>query len=56
MVELLREHQLSQGKASEILAISRYDLSDLMKHYRLPVIDLTLEELEAEQKRPLPRS
>jgi predicted HTH domain antitoxin len=56
VMELLREHQVSQGKAAEILGISRYDLFDLMSKYRIPVIDLTSEELEAELKLPLPRS
>jgi predicted HTH domain antitoxin len=56
VMELLREHQVSQGKASEILGMSRYDLFDLMSKYRIPVIDLTPEELEVELKRPFPRS
>jgi predicted HTH domain antitoxin len=56
VMELLREHQLSQGKAAEILEISRYDLFDLMSKYHIPVIDLTHEDLEAELKRPFPRS
>ncbi len=55
VMELLREHQVSQGKAAEILEISRYDLFDLMSKYRISVIDLTPEELEAELKRPFPR-
>ena len=56
VMELLREHQVSQGKAAEILGISRYALFDLMSKYRISVIDLTPEELEAELKRPFPRS
>jgi predicted XRE-type DNA-binding protein len=43
-MELLREHQLSQGKAAEVLGISRYDLFELMSKYCIPIIDLTLEE------------
>ena len=54
VMELLREHQVSQGKAAEILGISRYDLFDLMSKYRISVIDLTPEELEAELKRLFP--
>jgi predicted HTH domain antitoxin len=53
---LLREHQISQGKAAESLAISRHDLFDLMRKYGIPVIDLTPEELQAEIKMPFPRS
>jgi predicted HTH domain antitoxin len=55
VMELLREHQVSQGKAAEVLGISRYDLFELMSKYCIPVIDLTPEELEAELKRPFPR-
>jgi predicted HTH domain antitoxin len=56
VMKLLREHQVSQRKAAEILGISLYDLFDLMSKYRIPVIDVTPEELEAELKRPFPRS
>lgn len=52
VMELLREHRVSQGKAAEILGISRHDLFDLMTKYRISVIDLTPEELETELKRP----
>jgi DNA-binding NtrC family response regulator len=56
VMELLREHQASQGKAAEVLGISRYDPFELMSKYCISVIDLTPEELEAELKRPIPRS
>jgi hypothetical protein len=52
IMALLREYQISQGKAAEILKVSRYDLFDLMKQYCIPVIDLTLAEIEAELKLP----
>ena len=55
IMELLREHHVSQGKAAEILGISRYDLFDLMTKYHVPVIDLTAEELAAELNTPFPR-
>jgi predicted HTH domain antitoxin len=55
VMELLREHHISQGKAAEILSISRYDLFDLMTKYQVPVIDLTAEELDAELRKPFPR-
>jgi predicted HTH domain antitoxin len=54
VMELLREHYISQGKAAEILSISRYDLFDLMTKYQVPVIDLTAEELDAELRTPFP--
>ena len=55
VIELLREHYISQGKAAEILSISRHDLFDLMTKYQVPVIDLTAEELDAELRKPFSR-
>jgi predicted HTH domain antitoxin len=54
VMELLRKHHISQGKAAELLGIDRHRLFDLMGQYRLPVIDLTPEELEAELQQPFP--
>lgn len=51
VMEFLREHRISQGRAAEMLGISRYELLDLMTKYQVPVIDLTAEELEAELER-----
>jgi predicted HTH domain antitoxin len=56
VMELLREHHLSQGKVAEILDIDRHALFDLMTKYQVPVIDLTEEELQAELNSPFPRS
>lgn len=55
VMELLREHRLSQGKAAEILGIDRHELFDLMSNYRVPVIDLDTEELGSELRKPLTR-
>jgi predicted HTH domain antitoxin len=55
VMELLREHHISQGKAAEILGIDRHGLFDLMTKYKVPVIDLTAEELQAELNTPFPR-
>ena len=55
VMKLLREHHVSQGKAAEVLGISRHDLFDLMTKYQVPVIDLTEEELAAELNTPFPR-
>ena len=55
VMELLREHHISQGKAADILGISRHDLFDLMTEYQVPVIDLTAEELDAELRKLFPR-
>jgi predicted HTH domain antitoxin len=56
VMELLREHRLSQGKAAEILGISRQELFDLMTNHRVPVVDLNIEELRNELQKPLARS
>jgi predicted HTH domain antitoxin len=55
VMELLREHRLSQGKAAEILGISHDELFDLMTSHRVPVIDLDEEELTTELRKPLTR-
>lgn len=56
VMELLREHRVSQGKAAEILGVGRHELFDLMTSHRIPVIDLSPEELTNELQKPLPRS
>ena len=56
VMELLREHRLSQGKVAELLGVDRHDLFELMTHYHIPVIDLTPEELKRELEKPLFRS
>lgn len=56
VMELLREHRVSQGKAAELLTITRHDLFDLMTKYQVPVIDLSPEELKAELAKPFPHS
>lgn len=54
VMELLREHRISQGKAAELLGISRNDLFPLMAKYQVSLMDLTSEELRSELKKPLP--
>jgi predicted DNA-binding protein (UPF0251 family) len=55
VMELLREHHLSQGKAAALLGIDHHDLFDLMTKYRVPVIDMTSEELVRALQQPFPR-
>lgn len=45
---LLQKREISQGKAAELLEISRHDLFDLMAKYNIPMIDMTFEELQKE--------
>jgi predicted HTH domain antitoxin len=54
IMELLREHRISQGKAAELLGIHRSDLFPLMTKYQISLIDLTAEELDQELNKPLP--
>lgn len=54
VMELLREHHISQGKAAEVLGVSRHEVFDLMSKYRIPAIDLTSEELREELQKPFP--
>jgi predicted HTH domain antitoxin len=48
VMELLRRHTISQGKAAELLGISRWGIFDLMGRYHVPAIDFTAEELKRE--------
>ena len=50
VMELLRRHIVSQGKAAELLDISRWDLYEVMEGYMVPAIDLTPEEVRREVK------
>ena len=55
IMELLREHRISQGKAVEILEITRSELFTLMAKYQVSVVDLSPEELRSELEKPFPR-
>ena len=46
VLEFLRKGKISQGKAAELLEISRYDLFDLMAKYDIPAFEATKEELK----------
>ena len=50
VLELLRKKKMSQGKAAEILGITRDELFDLMAKYDVPVFDVDKEELKRELK------
>ena len=56
VMDLLREHQISQGKAAEVLGLSRHELFDLMAKHHVPVIDLSADELKSELQKLLPRT
>jgi len=46
VLHLLRQKEISQGKAAEVLGISRSDLFDLMAEQDIPVLELSEEELK----------
>lgn len=48
VLDLLRDAQISQGKAAEILGITRWDILDLMARYRIESGPETEEEMRAE--------
>lgn len=50
ILELLQTGEISQGKATELLEISRQDLFDLMAKYEIPVADFPPKELEQQRK------
>ena len=51
--ELLRKKKISQGKAAELLGITRNELFDLMAKFHIPVIDMSEEELKKELAKSL---
>lgn len=55
VMELLREHRVSQGKAAELLHVSRADFFPLMAKYQVSVVDLSPEELQQELRQPFPQ-
>lgn len=55
VMELLREHHISQGKAAELLGLARDELFALMAKYQVSVVDLSAFELGEELKKPFPR-
>lgn len=48
VLDLLRQAHISQGKAAELLGISRYDILDLMVEHQIPSGPVTEEDLRQE--------
>ena len=48
VLDLLRQGQVSQGKAARLLGLTRYDILDLMAEYEIPSGPLTAEETREE--------
>ncbi len=47
-VEWYAEGLVSQGKAAELAGLSRYEFFDELARRKVPVIQMTIEELKAE--------
>ncbi len=45
VVELVRKGILSQGKAAELLNLSRWELMDLLARYDVPTANFSIDEL-----------
>ena len=50
LMTLVREHRVSQGKAAELLGVSRYQLADLMAKHHVPAFDYSDDELAREMR------
>ena len=50
VLDLLREARISQGKAAEVLGITRWDILDLMARYRIESGPETEEDMRTELK------
>ena len=48
VLELLREAVISQGKAAELLRLTRWEILDLMAQYHIPSGPETAEEMRQE--------
>jgi predicted HTH domain antitoxin len=48
VMELLRRHVISRGKAVELLQLNPWDLYEVMDRYQVPAIDMTPEEVRQE--------
>ena len=56
VMALLREHRVSQGKAAELLGVSRADFFPLMSRHQVPTVDLSPEELQQELQQTFPEA
>lgn len=51
VMELLRRHKISQGKAAELLGVSRWDLPEIMARHEVCYFDLSPQEFSDELER-----
>ena len=50
VMELLRKGKISQGRAADLLNVSRHDLFDLIAKYDVPMANFHPEELERQRR------
>ncbi len=55
VMELLRRHAISQGKAAALLQLNRWNLYDVMGRYQVPAVDMSEAELRRELRQEIPR-
>ena len=48
VLELLREARISQGKAAELLGVTRWEILDLAAQYRIPSGPATSDDMDEE--------
>lgn len=48
ILDLLRDGEISQGRAARLLGVTRYDILDLMASHYIPSGPLTAEEMREE--------
>jgi predicted HTH domain antitoxin len=53
VLEMLKKGNISQGRATELLDMNRHQLFDLMSENQIPVLNLTVDELDKELSQPL---
>ena len=50
VMQLIRDHKISQGKGAELLGMNRWDFYNLLAQNNIPTIDITTEELDEENE------
>ena len=55
VLELLRLDQLSEAQAAELLTLDRWELLEVMGRYRIPAVQMSLQELRREIAKEMPR-
>ena len=51
VMELLRRDQISEGQAAELLKLDRWELLEMMGHYRVSAIRMKPEDVQRELAR-----